>query len=116
MTQRIFTALAGFVGAAGVALAAKAAHGDTTYAGEVSTMLLLHAPVFLAVGLASQPAGRVLAIGIGVLATGLLLFCSDLAARDFLQARLFPMAAPLGGGLMIAGWLGVALSAFVRRT
>lgn len=115
MTQRPFIALAGFAGAAGVALAAKAAHGDTQYAGQVSTMLLLHAPVFLATGLMGQSVGRFLSIAVWVLAAGLLLFCGDLLARDFLGNRLFPMASPIGGGLMIAGWLGVAASSLLNR-
>jgi uncharacterized membrane protein YgdD (TMEM256/DUF423 family) len=48
------------------------------------------------------------------LAVGALLFAGDLAARHFLDTRLFPMAAPAGGMAMIAGWLLVAISAFTR--
>jgi uncharacterized membrane protein YgdD (TMEM256/DUF423 family) len=60
--------------------------------------------------------GRVLRIACLVLLTGLVLFCGDLLAREFAGTRLFPFAAPAGGLLMIAGWLGIALSAFARRS
>ncbi|TIX01867.1 MAG: DUF423 domain-containing protein, partial [Mesorhizobium sp.] len=49
-----------------------------------------------------------------VLLVGLLLFCGDLLARDFLGSRLFPLSAPIGGTLLIAGWLAIAASALAR--
>ncbi|WP_367210620.1 DUF423 domain-containing protein, partial [Mesorhizobium sp.] len=45
------------------------------------------------------------------LLVGLLLFSGDLLARDFLGSRLFPMSAPIGGTLLIVGWLAIAISA-----
>jgi uncharacterized membrane protein YgdD (TMEM256/DUF423 family) len=45
---------------------------------------------------------------------GTILFCGDLSARAMTGSRLFPMAAPLGGSLMIAGWIGTALAALLR--
>jgi uncharacterized membrane protein YgdD (TMEM256/DUF423 family) len=103
--------VAGLFGAAGVGLSAAAAHagGDLTPA---ATMLLVHAPALLAIGLAAAP--RLTRVGGAVLAVGVLLFAGDLAARHFLGTRLFPMAAPAGGMAMIAGWLLVAISAFAR--
>lgn len=50
-----------------------------------------------------------------VLFLGLTLFVGDLASRDFLDDRLFAMAAPAGGFLLILGWLGVAISALLPR-
>ncbi|TIT93930.1 MAG: DUF423 domain-containing protein, partial [Mesorhizobium sp.] len=70
-------------------------------------------PVFLAVGLIG--ADRALRIASLVLLFGLVLFCGDLLARDFLGSRLFPMSAPIGGTLLIAGWLAIAGSALVLR-
>jgi uncharacterized membrane protein YgdD (TMEM256/DUF423 family) len=49
-----------------------------------------------------------------ILLVGLVLFCGDLLARDFLGSRLFSMSAPIGGTLLIAGWLAVAASALKR--
>ncbi|TIP89259.1 MAG: DUF423 domain-containing protein, partial [Mesorhizobium sp.] len=70
------------------------------------------APVFLAVGLIR--ANRILRTASLILLVGLVLFSGDLLARDFLGSRLFPMSAPIGGTLLIAGWLAVAASALVR--
>jgi len=42
---------------------------------------------------------------------GLTLFCGDLLVRHYAGWRMFPMAAPAGGLLLIGGWLIVALSA-----
>jgi uncharacterized membrane protein YgdD (TMEM256/DUF423 family) len=50
-----------------------------------------------------------------VLALGVALFCGDLTARAYFETGLFPMAAPSGGVLMMAGWLGVAAAGFLRR-
>jgi uncharacterized membrane protein YgdD (TMEM256/DUF423 family) len=71
----------------------------------------MHAPVFLGVGLLG--ASRVLRTGTFVLLVGLLLFAGDLLARDFLGSRLFPLSAPIGGTLLITGWLMIAASALV---
>ncbi|TIT62257.1 MAG: DUF423 domain-containing protein, partial [Mesorhizobium sp.] len=49
-----------------------------------------------------------------VLLVGLVLFAGDLLARDFLGSRLFPTSAPIGGTLLIVGWLAIAISALAR--
>jgi uncharacterized membrane protein YgdD (TMEM256/DUF423 family) len=74
----------------------------------------MHAPAFLAIGLLGE--GRILRTGGFVLLIGLLVFAGDLVMRHYAGARLFPMAAPIGGGLLILGWLIVALSAFASWT
>jgi uncharacterized membrane protein YgdD (TMEM256/DUF423 family) len=38
------------------------------------------------------------------------LFSADIALRAFAGYRLFPMAAPAGGTLLIIAWLAVALA------
>ena len=53
----------------------------------------------------------------GLMILGIGLFAGDLAARVWLGGRLFPFAAPLGGGLTIASWLAaaaVSVGAIVR--
>jgi uncharacterized membrane protein YgdD (TMEM256/DUF423 family) len=50
-----------------------------------------------------------------VVLIGLFLFCGDLGLRGARIGRFFPMAAPIGGMLMIAGWLGFALALLIRR-
>jgi uncharacterized membrane protein YgdD (TMEM256/DUF423 family) len=39
------------------------------------------------------------------------LFAGDVAARAYLGSRLFPMAAPTGGMILIVSWLVVAVAA-----
>ncbi|RWM90999.1 MAG: DUF423 domain-containing protein [Mesorhizobium sp.] len=109
---RILVFVGGLCGAAGVALFAAAAHLGGAFVGTVASFLLMHAPVFLAVGLVG--ANRMLRTASLVLLVGLVLFCGDLLARDFLGSRLFSMSAPIGGTLLIAGWLAVAASALKR--
>ncbi|QDB99813.1 DUF423 domain-containing protein [Mesorhizobium sp. 8] len=103
---------AGLAGAAGVALSAAETHTGGAFTGTAATMLLIHAPALLAIGLVGRNVLLLLA-GL-VLVVGLVLFCGDLLARDFLGHRLFPFAAPTGGTLLIIGWLVAAGSAFVR--
>jgi uncharacterized membrane protein YgdD (TMEM256/DUF423 family) len=110
-SRRVLVAAGGLCGAAGVALSAAAAHLDGAFVGTAASFLLMHAPVFLGVGLLG--ASRVLRTGTFVLLVGLLLFAGDLLARDFLGSRLFPLSAPIGGTLLITGWLMIAASALV---
>jgi uncharacterized membrane protein YgdD (TMEM256/DUF423 family) len=110
---RILVLAGGLSGAAGVALSAAAAHLGGAFVGTAATFLLMHAPVFLAVGLAG--ANRIMRCASLVLLVGLVLFCGDLLSRDFLGGRLFPMSAPIGGTLLIGGWLAIAISALLPR-
>jgi uncharacterized membrane protein YgdD (TMEM256/DUF423 family) len=114
VSGRLLVLAAGLCGAAGVALLAVAAHAGGGNVETAASMLVMHAPAFLAIGLLG--ASRVLRAGSFVLLFGLLLFAGDLVMRHYAGARLFPMAAPIGGGLLIFGWLIIALSAFVSWT
>ncbi len=110
--------VSGLMGASGVGLAAAASHGgDTHLLGTASTMCLAHAPVLLVLYLAER-ALRTATLAAAILGLGTLLFAGDLLSRHYLGDRLFPMAAPLGGILMILGWIIVAGGAFlpVSRT
>jgi uncharacterized membrane protein YgdD (TMEM256/DUF423 family) len=105
--------VSGLMGASGVALAAAASHGgDTHFLGSASTMCLAHAPVVLGLYLAER-AFRTATLAAIALALGTILFAADLLSRHYLGDRLFPMAAPLGGVLMILGWIIVAAGAFL---
>ena len=111
MLDRLLILFGGLCGAAGVALSAAAAHSSGGNLATAASFLLMHAPVFLAVGLFG-PKSAALRFGAPALLLGLVVFSGDLLIRDFAGMRLFPMAAPAGGLLMIAGWLAVAASAF----
>jgi uncharacterized membrane protein YgdD (TMEM256/DUF423 family) len=114
----LFLFLAGLMGAGGVALAAAAAHG-TSAAGldSAAWLLLFHATALLgAASLVSQQLlWRPLAVAaMTCFAAGGALFAGDIAMRAFAGHRLFPMAAPGGGTLLLVGWLvlaGAALAA-----
>ena len=115
LPSRLLVLAGGLAGAAGVALSAAAAHGDAEFIGTAASISLAHAPAILAIGLLG--ANRVLRAGGLVLVLGLLVFCGDLVMRHYTGARLFPFAAPIGGSLLILGWLVVvASSAFGRKT
>lgn len=119
MMARVLIALAGLMGAAGVALAAAAAHGaDAGRLASASAMLLFHATAILAClallarGLLHGGIGLVAACGFVI---GAALFAADLTLRQYAGHSLFPMAAPTGGTTMILSWLAVTLAAVVPR-
>ncbi len=105
-------------GLAGVALSAMAAHApggpnlDTA-----ARFLLIHAPALLAIaalasiGAVNPSLGR--AAG-WIIVLGLVLFCGDLVMRALRGVALFPMAAPIGGFLLMGGWGMAAVAALVR--
>ncbi len=110
-------AAAGLTGAGGVILAAAAAHGvDDPRLQTAANFLMLHATATLAVcGLAlAVPQRSIWFLGAaGLFLSGSLLFGGDLSARALAGTRLFPMAAPFGGTLLIFGWALVTLAALI---
>lgn len=113
MLARFLILVAGLCGAAGVALAAAAAHRGGPNTATAATFLVVHAPVFLVIGMTVF--NNIMRWAALALLLGVALFVGDLVIRDFADQRLFPMAAPTGGGLMILGWLGIAVSALFPR-
>jgi uncharacterized membrane protein YgdD (TMEM256/DUF423 family) len=103
---------AGLLGASGVALSAAAAHSGVANVATAASFLLMHASAFLALSVFAG--NRLRSFGSWTLLLGLVIFSGDLLARAYLGTRLFPMAAPAGGVLMIGGWLAIAASALVR--
>ncbi|MCF2521809.1 DUF423 domain-containing protein [Bradyrhizobium sp. G127] len=123
MTQtsalRLAVVLAGLMGAAGVALAATAAHQpDATRLGSASSMLLFHASavagaaLLTGYGIARRAPGLTATFGF---VAGAALFAGDLVLRQYAGHGLFPMAAPTGGTLLILSWLVLALAAVWPR-
>jgi uncharacterized membrane protein YgdD (TMEM256/DUF423 family) len=114
---RLHLAIACLYGAAGVALWAGATHATGGGSAAIGAqMLILHAGAIIALTVARK-AGHLherLAMWlISPLALGVALFGTDLALRGLVGERLFPMASPIGGMLMIASWLGLALTPFL---
>lgn len=119
-TSRLLRAgmvLSGLAGAIGVICLALAAHENASPLLQTAAqMLLFHAPVLLGIGLLMQ-IRRIpfLPVTLLLITGGLALFCGDLLSRAFLDTRLFPMSAPLGGTSLILGWLTLALNALRVR-
>lgn len=112
--RRALLAISGIMGAAGIALAAAGAHMGGENLTSAATFLLIHAAAVAGLS-ASGSAMRGLGIAASLLALGAILFSGDLAARVFWGERLFPMAAPAGGIIMIAGWLSLTVFALAAR-
>jgi uncharacterized membrane protein YgdD (TMEM256/DUF423 family) len=54
-------------------------------------------------------------IALTMVILGVTLFAGDLALKSMDYGKLFAMAAPIGGMLMIVGWVGFAISALTKR-
>jgi uncharacterized membrane protein YgdD (TMEM256/DUF423 family) len=107
--------LAGLMGASGIILAAAGAHA-APQAGldSAAYMLLFHAAAVLGgTALAQQSLlWRPLALAVLIAwVVGATLFSGDIALRAFAGHRLFAMAAPSGGIILIAAWLALAAAA-----
>jgi uncharacterized membrane protein YgdD (TMEM256/DUF423 family) len=114
----LFVAIAGVFGAAGIALAAAGAHGAPG-AGldSAANILLFHAlailggTALLLQGMLSRPLALA---ALAAWALGTVLFSADVALRAFVGQRLFPMAAPTGGIILILAWLILAAAALAK--
>ena len=107
-------ALAGLLGVAGSAAAAHTSGGETLKT--ASQFLLFHAPAILALAgfaAAGLTRGGLTRFAAGALVLGLALFSGDLAMRALAGQPLFPMAAPTGGIVLMAGWLLAAVAALI---
>jgi uncharacterized membrane protein YgdD (TMEM256/DUF423 family) len=107
--------LAGLMGAGGIVLAAAGAHAAPG-AGldSAAYMLLFHAAAVIGAAALVQQGLLWRSLGLAALAAwivGSALFSGDIAIRAFAGHRLFPMAAPSGGIILIIGWIGFAVAA-----
>jgi uncharacterized membrane protein YgdD (TMEM256/DUF423 family) len=116
----VLIAVAGLMGAGGIALAAASAHvAPGAGLDSAAYMLLFHAAAVLGgVALLQQrllwrPAGLSVLIA---WVLGAALFSGDIAMRALTAHRLFPMAAPSGGVILIAAWLALILGAIAAVT
>ncbi len=117
--SRLWLALAGLSGAAGVALAAAAVHGtlaDAALVARAADVLLLHAPALIACAWLAYRRGGVWPnlAGLAFLA-GIVLFCGTLGARG-VGLSVPDGLAPAGGIALIVGWLAMAGAALGRRS
>lgn len=122
MTLLLLIALAGVMGASGILLAAAGAHAAPNAGLQgAAYMLLFHAAAILGGASLTQQGLLWRPVMLAVLiawAAGAALFSGDITLRAFSGHRLFPMAAPSGGILLTAAWIGLvaaAICALVRR-
>lgn len=102
----------GLLGLGGVAVSAASSHAGGGPLGQTAgTFLLLHAAVVLGIAslVTSCPRPAVLAVAGGCLTLGVALFAGDLSLAGLGGLRPFPLAAPIGGGLLLIGWLMVVI-------
>jgi uncharacterized membrane protein YgdD (TMEM256/DUF423 family) len=111
--------LAAIMGAIGIVLAAASAHGAPgSGLDSAGYLLLTHAAAviggtaLLHQAMLSRTVGLIALTGFVI---GGALFAGDVAARAYLGSRLFPMAAPTGGVILIGSWLVLALAALMAR-
>ena len=115
MAMTILLILAALLGACGIILAAAGAHAAPG-AGldSAAYMLLFHAAAVLG-GAALAQQGLLwhplALLALAAWIVGAALFAGDLALRTFAGHRLFVMAAPTGGTILIVGWLALAAAA-----
>jgi uncharacterized membrane protein YgdD (TMEM256/DUF423 family) len=117
--SRIVITLAGLMGVGGVILAAVGAHvAPGTGLDSAAYILLLHAAAVLGAtailhqGLLWRPSA---AVALVAWVLGFALFSGDIALRALAGHRLFPMAAPSGGTLLIGGWGLLVIAALLAR-
>lgn len=109
------------MGAGGIGLAAAGAHAAPgSGLDSAAYMLLFHAAAVIGASALVQQGTvwRPLALAaIAAWIVGSILFAGDLALRAFAGHRLFVMAAPSGGIILIVGWLvfsAAAIGALLR--
>ncbi len=120
MTAKVLILAAALMGASGVILAAVAAHaGGETGVESAAYLLLFHAVAVLAgVGLLENASlwHRPLVLALAGWVLGAALFAGAVTLHAFTGHRLFPMAAPAGGTILIASWLALAVAALGAAT
>jgi uncharacterized membrane protein YgdD (TMEM256/DUF423 family) len=114
--QRTWIALGALAGLTAVAMAALAAHGlerlspaELQMVRNAIEMHGWHALALVACGLWAPRGGRLVDYAGGSFAFGLLLFCGAVYALALDGVRL-PMIAPIGGTLLMLGWLLLLVS------
>ncbi len=122
--MRLWIVFAALNGACAVAIGAWASHGfgDMPTAADLLRLgaqyQMWHALALIGVAWLSDDPG----VSNGIIGTagtcfllGILLFCGTLYALALEGVSLFPMSAPAGGMLLIAGWIAFGVAAVTRR-
>ena len=111
----VLVAVAGLLGVSGVMLGAAGAHrggGDLTAL--ASTFSILHAGTILALASLRVTLPRLsagLTVAASAIGLGTLMFAGDLSMAGLASWHPLPLAAPIGGMLLILGWIAVPVTA-----
>lgn len=110
-------AVAGLLGAAGVALAATAAHVDGSEALRAAAELaMVHAVAGLAIIAISLHARRqwLWRTIVGIMLIGAILFVGTVGLGVLAEFRPLPLLAPVGGSLTILAWVGLSIAGLIE--
>jgi uncharacterized membrane protein YgdD (TMEM256/DUF423 family) len=119
--QRLWVALGALAGLTAVAMAALATHGLQEL--DPSRLAILHGAIemqawhalaLLATGLWVPRGGKLAACAGAAFASGMLLFCGALYSLA-LAGRGLGIVAPVGGALLMFGWVMLGVSATATR-
>ncbi|WP_297799727.1 DUF423 domain-containing protein [uncultured Brevundimonas sp.] len=114
-SDRKLLASAAFAGALSVAVGAFGAHVVGGQAAEWlktgGQYLMVHAALAAAVAMWSQ-SGRMGRFAAWLALSGGIVFCAALTVLALTDIRVMGAVAPIGGALMIAGWITLAVRAF----
>jgi uncharacterized membrane protein YgdD (TMEM256/DUF423 family) len=116
--HRVWLAAAGVAGALGVILGAVSAHLAATGAQPdidlASRFLLFHAAALLGVAALMRPGTPWLRIAGALFILGCLCFCGGLCLIALVDRGFAPLV-PVGGTILILGWLALVVAAFAGR-
>jgi uncharacterized membrane protein YgdD (TMEM256/DUF423 family) len=117
--ERVWIVAGAVAGGTAVGLSALRAHAlrlDDASLAQLDSALTMqgwHALALLAAALIARRAGLLAHLAGGCFAAGLVLFCGAVYALAFAGLRVGPVA-PIGGTLLMLGWLLLAAAALVR--
>jgi uncharacterized membrane protein YgdD (TMEM256/DUF423 family) len=116
--RRLWLGTAALVGAAAVALAAASAHladaGGRPDVDLASRFLLFHALALMGVAALARPGARWLHVAATLFVAGSLCFAGGLCLAALVDRAFVPLV-PVGGTLLILGWLALLAAAIARR-
>jgi uncharacterized membrane protein YgdD (TMEM256/DUF423 family) len=110
----LLIAIAGLLGAAGVSLAAIAAHvADSTAIRAAAELAMVHAAAVVGLVAIShhRPKSSAWLAVAGAMLTGAVMFTSSVALATLADFRPIPALAPIGGTLTIISWVAVTIVA-----
>lgn len=115
--MNIWQVAGAFFGAAGVGAGAMASHAVAdAHAADMVTLAAIYALMHAVVLLCWSAQGKIATAARASLAGGIALFSGTIALKYLVPLAVPAMLAPVGGTLLMLGWLLVAISAIAQKT